>query len=178
MKFNQSFTPVAVAVTTIAVSLGLLLGACTSGNNQTATSEPASEPASEPTVGSSVASSPIASSPAASPGATDHSAPQQGGQVVETGAYHLELVALPEAGSTHLDLFLQTGDTHEAVEGATVTGQVQLPNGTQKQVDFEYDAEGKHYAALLPETESGEYKVVILTDISGEKVNGRFSFTQ
>lgn len=162
MKFNKSLA-------TVVASLGLLLGACASGSDQTATSKPAASP--------SVASSPISESPAASP-ATDHSAPKQGGQVLEVGDYHLELVAIPEASGTHLDLFLQTGDTHEAIEGATVTGQVQLPDGSEKQVDFEYDAAGKHYVALLPEAASGEYKVAILTDISGEKVNGRFSFTQ
>lgn len=31
---------------------------------------------------------------------------------------------------------------------------------------------------MLPETGSGEYKVAILTDINGEKVNGRFNFTK
>jgi len=155
------------------LSLSLLLGACANNEDQTASSESA---ATSPSVTESVASSPVAES--AAPEASDHSAPQQGGQVVETGSYHLELVALPESSGTHLDLFLQTGDTHETVEGATVTGQVQLPDGSQQQVDFEYDAEGEHYAALLPETASGEYKVVILTDIGGEKVNGRFSFTK
>lgn len=162
MKINKSFTA-------IAIGLGLLLGACASGGEQDASDSPATN--------SPVASSPVAD-PTTSPEATDHSAPTQGGQVVEVGAYHLELVAAPEASGTHLDLFLQKGDTHEAIAGATVTGQVQLPDGSQKEVDFEYDAEGKHYTAMLPETASGEYKVAVLTDINGEKVNGRFSFTK
>ena len=163
MKLNKSFA-------TIIASFGLLLGSCASSGEQPASSE---SPAASP----SVASSPVAD-PATSPEATDHSAPTQGGQVVEAGAYHLELVAVPEASGTHLDLFLQTGDTHEAIEGATVTGQVQLPDGSQKEVAFEYDAEGKHYAAMLPEAASGEYRIAVLTDIGGEKVNGRFSFTK
>jgi len=161
MKINYSFA-------NVAISLGLLLGACASGGEQSASESPA-------------ASSSVASSPAESPAVSseaDHSAPNQGGQVVEVGAYHLELVTAPEASGTHLDLFLQKGDTHEAIEGATVTGQVQLPDGTQKEVEFEYDAEGEHYTAMLPEAASGEYKVAILTDINGEKVNGRFSFTK
>lgn len=78
----------------------------------------------------------------------------------------------------NLYLFLQTGDSHEAVEGATVKAQVQLPDGSPQEVDFDYDAEGKHYTATLPATAAGEYNVVILTDINGEKVNGRFSFTK
>lgn len=162
MKVNKFFTA-------IAISLGLLLGACASGREQAASDAPAASP--------SVVSSPVAD-PTTSPEATDHSAPTQGGQVVEAGQYHLELVTASEASGTHLDLFLQKGDTHEAIEGATVTGQVQLPDGSQKEVDFEYDAEGKHYTAMLPETASGEYKVAVLTDINGEKVNGRFSFTK
>ncbi len=166
MKFNKVFPNKSFAAFIASLAL---LGGCANHGDQTASSDPVVSP--------SVASSPIVESPAASP-QTDHSAPTQGGQVVETGAYHLELVALPEASSTHLDLFLQTGDTHEAVEGATVIGQVQLPDGSQQEVSFEYDAEGKHYAALLPETASGEHKVVILTNINGEKVNGRFSFTK
>ena len=162
MKFSQSFA-------TVTVSLGLLLGACASGGEQATSESPAASP--------SVADSPVTDL-ATSPEVTDHSAPAQGGQVVEAGPYHLELVTASEASGTHLDLFLQSGDTHEAIEGATVTGQVQLPDGSQKEIDFEYDAEGKHYTALLPETASGEYQVAILTVISGEKVNGRFSFTK
>lgn len=162
MKVNKFFTA-------IAVSLGLLLGACASGGEQAASDSPVTNP--------TVASSPVAD-PTTSPEATDHSAPTQGGQVVEVGAYHLELVAAPEASGTHLDLFLQKGDTHEAIQGAMVTAQVQLPDGSQKEVDFEYDAEGKHYTAMLSEAASGEYKVAVLTDINGEKVNGRFNFTK
>ncbi|NER47205.1 MAG: DUF4426 domain-containing protein [Symploca sp. SIO1A3] len=102
----------------------------------------------------------------------------QGGQVIESGLYHLELVSLPEDSGVHLDFFLQTGSDHQAIPDAKVTGQVQLPNGEQKSLDFTYDSEGKHYFAVLPEKATGEYKVVIQTDIKGEKVNGRFSFNQ
>jgi hypothetical protein len=45
-----------------------------------------------------------------------------------------------------------------------------------KSLNLKYDKEGKHYAVLLPTTAAGEYKVAILTDINGEKVNGRFTF--
>ena len=102
----------------------------------------------------------------------------QGGQVVESGPYHLELVSLPEDSGVHLDFFLQTGDNHQAIPDADVKGQVELPNGEKKSLDFTYDAEGKHYAAVLPEKAPGEYKVVVQTDVNGEKVNGRFSFKQ
>ncbi|MEA5449252.1 hypothetical protein VB780_11775 [Leptolyngbya sp. CCNP1308] len=108
----------------------------------------------------------------------DHSAATKGGQVVETGAYHLELVPVPEADGIHLDLYLQTGDTHEAVTDATVVAQVQLPDGTQEALPMEYDAAGEHFFAFLPSQAAGEYKAVLQTDINGEKVNARFSFAK
>ncbi|MBD2121796.1 hypothetical protein [Trichocoleus sp. FACHB-262] len=154
-------------VSAIAVAaLGLLfLGACSSGNqtnNQAvnSTGSPAASTATSPS-----------SAPAGAHGG-------QGGQVVESGPYHLELVTAKEAVGTHIDFFLQKGDNHEPVANAKVTAQVQLPDGSQKSLDMKYDAQGQHYAAILPESNAGEYKVAILSDIGGEKVNGRFSFKQ
>jgi hypothetical protein len=88
----------------------------------------------------------------------------------------LEFVAGKEEGSTHLDFFLFKGDNHEPVSDAKVTAQVQFPDGTQKFFDLAYDAPEKHYHIKLDGKTAGEYKVVILTDIKGKKVNGRFSF--
>ncbi len=106
----------------------------------------------------------------------NHGKPNQGGQVVEVGAYHLELVAINEDGGVHIDLFLQNGSDHSPIPDAKVSAQVQLPNGTKKSLDMPYKADGKHYGALLSETIAGEYKVVILSEIKGEKINGRFAF--
>lgn len=106
----------------------------------------------------------------------NHGKPNQGGQVVEVGAYHLELLLGKEENNIHLDFFLQTGDTHAAVADAKVTAQVEFPDGTQKSYDLAYDAPNQHYAINLPTSASGEYKIAILTDIKGEKVNGRFNF--
>ena len=125
---------------------------------------------------------PVAESPATTAETatdpTDHSAATKGGQVVETGAYHLELVPVPEAEGIHLDLYLQTGDTHETVADATVVAQVQLPDGTQQTLPMAYDAAGEHFFAFLPSQAAGEYRAVIQTDIQGEKVNARFSFAK
>lgn len=106
----------------------------------------------------------------------DHSTPSKGGQVVEAGAYHLEFVAETEDQGTHLDLYLQRGDNHEAIPNAKVTAQIQLPDGTEKMLSLSYDAQGKHYTALLTEKALGQYQVKITSDINGEKVDGRFSF--
>lgn len=106
----------------------------------------------------------------------NHGKANQGGQVVEVGAYHLELVAINEDGGVHIDLFLQNGSDHSPIPDAKVSAQVQLPNGTKKSLDMPYKADGKHYGALLSETIVGEYKVVILSEIKGEKINGRFAF--
>ena len=129
---------------------------------------------------------PVAATPAATPAATktetatksDHSKPKKGGQVVETGTYHLEFVPEKEDSGTHLDFYLLKGEAHETVPNAQVTAQVQLPDGNQKNLEMKYDAEGKHYAVLLPEKASGQYQVKITADIGGEKVNGRFSFNK
>ncbi len=116
--------------------------------------------------------------PVAEVSTEDHSQPAAGGQVVESGQYHLEFVPEPEAEQFHLDLYLQSGDSHQPIADAKVIGQIQLPSGEQKSVDFTYDAEGGHYTAVLPASESGEYQAVIQTDINGEKVNGRFNFNK
>ena len=156
-------------------ALGLLfLGACSSGNQATnsASSPAASTPAlTQP----STAASPAAST-AQSASSENHGG--QGGQVIESGPYHLELVTGKENSGTHLDLFLQKGDNHEAIPNAKVTAQVQLPDGTQQSLDMKYDKSEKHYTAILPSAVAGEYKVAILSDISGERVNARYSFTR
>lgn len=100
----------------------------------------------------------------------------QGGQVLEVGAHHLGFVTEVSADKTHLDFYLQYGSNHQPIPNAKVTAQVQLPNGTKKSIAMTYDAKGKHYAAILPGKTVGLYKVTILCDINGKKVNGRFSF--
>jgi len=156
----------------VAGSLGLLfLGACSSGGNQTATAP-----------NSPAASSTTAASPA-TPGSgmsdeKEHGMQAGKGMVVESGPYHLELMPEKEDGATHLDLFVQKGDNHEAIPNAKVTAQIQLPDGSQKTLDMKYDTEGKHYTAKLPSDAAGDYKVAILSEINGEKVNARYSFKQ
>lgn len=155
-------------------SIGLLfLGACSNG---TTTSNQNSSPAASP-----AASKPESSSPATSTetvAKSDHSKSSKGGQVVESGAYHLEFVPEKEDNGTHLDFYLQKGDNHEAIPNAKVTAQIQLPDGTQKTLDLKYDTEGKHYTVLLPGTAPGQYQVKMSADVNAEKVNGRFSFNK
>lgn len=151
----------------------LFLGACSSNGNQANT--PAN---SSPVANSSPASNATESSPAANSSTAHPETKAAGGMVVESGPYHLELVPAKEADSMHLDFFLQKGDNHEAIPNAKVVAQVQLPDGTQKNLDLKYDASGKHYTAQLPGAASGEYKVAISSEIGGEKVNGRFAFKQ
>jgi len=153
----------------------LALGACNSGTPTS--SSPAQTTATKPTKSDSPASSPSPSAMKSSAG-KDGNHNVKGGQVIESGAYHLEFVAGKEEGSTHLDFFLFKGDNHEPVSDAKVTAQVQFPDGTQKSFDLAYDAPEKHYHVKLDGKIAGEYKVIILTDIKGEKVNGRFSFKQ
>lgn len=146
-------------------SLGLVfLGACNNSNQ-------VANPDSSPAVNNSA--------DATQQGDTTHAAiPQAGGQVIESGQYHLEFVHAAEPSGTHLDFYLQRGDNHEPIPDANVTAQVQLPDGTPKTLNMNYDAAGKHYTAMLPGQASGEYKIAILSEVNGEKVNGRFAFNR
>ena len=56
-----------------------------------------------------------------------------GGQVIESGQYHLELVTEPSDDGTHMDFYLEKGEKHEKISNAQVMAQVQLPNGRQNQ---------------------------------------------
>lgn len=149
-------------------SIGLLfLGSCGKGEEASDTKiTPTPPPA---------ASKPASSAPAADPAAAKGA---KGGQVVNAGAYHLEFVPEKEATGTHLDLYLQKGDKKEPVPDAKVSAQVQLPNGKQQTLALKYDPEGKHYAVVFPGKDPGEYPVKVNADIKGEKVNGRFTFSQ
>jgi hypothetical protein len=155
-------------------SVGLLfVGACTKGDEASA---PNSSPTSTP-----IASQPASSTPTTAPATTaktEHPKQSKGGQVVESGAYHLELVTQKEATGTHLDIYLQKGDNHEPVPNAKVMAQVQLPNGKQQTLALKYDADGKHYAVVFPVKDAGSYPMKVTADINGEKVDGRFTFSQ
>ncbi|MGI0485195.1 hypothetical protein ACN4EK_07140 [Pantanalinema rosaneae CENA516] len=160
--------------TLLITSIGIgLLSACGS-SNPTPTTTVSPMATSSPESPSATAPSPTAqaTTTAAKPGS--HGG--QGGQIIESGPYHLELLTIEEADGTHIDFFLQQGDAHEPIPNANVTAQVQLPNGSQTSLAMQYDVEGKHYYAVLPGTMPGEYKVAILSDIQGEKVNARYTF--
>jgi hypothetical protein len=99
-----------------------------------------------------------------------------GGQVIESQGYHLEFVPEKTAKGMHLDFYLQKSDTHAAIANAKITAQVQLPDGKKQTLPLTYDAKEKHYTAILETKGTGDFKVVMLCDIGGKKVNGRFSF--
>ena len=100
----------------------------------------------------------------------------KGGQVIESQGYHLEFVPKKTAKGMHLDFYLQKSDTHAAIANAKTTAQVQLPDGKKQTLPLKYDAKEKHYTAILETKATGDFKVAMLCDIGGKKVNGRFSF--
>jgi hypothetical protein len=105
-----------------------------------------------------------------------HMAPKKGGQVVESGKYHLELVPEKAASSTHLDFYLLEVDKHDIIPNAKVMADVQSPDGKLKTIPFNYDASGKHYAAVVSEKASGQYQVKITATVGSEQIDGRFKF--
>ena len=151
----------------------LLLGAC---SKESKTSDSASNNAATPTA--EMAPPAVTTSPATTTAKAESSkgGKSNGGQVVESGKYHLEFVPEKGTNDTHLDLYLQKGDTHEAIANAKVTADVQLPDGKLKTIPLSYDASGKHYAAVLKEKVTGQYQVKITATIGSEKADGRFNF--
>jgi hypothetical protein len=149
------------------------LGACS--NPSPTTSEPANT-TSSPAASTTEQASP---SPVAATGTTGSPDSKQGGQVVKSGDYHLEFVPSKEGDGTHLDFFLYKGASTEVLPDAKVTARVEFPDGTKKELPLKYEADGKHYGEKLPGASvTGDYQVAILTDVNGEKINGRFSFKQ
>ncbi len=152
-------------------SVGLIfLGSCSNGN-QAANSD--ASPAGQNPRSSA---SPAGEAKTSSSGQAEW--PPKGGQVVESGKYHLQFVPEKENNGTHLDFYLLKDDNHEPIPNAKVTAQVQMPNGTQKKLNLTYDSAGKHYTALLPENASGQYQVKIISDVNGDNFNGRFNFNK
>jgi hypothetical protein len=105
-----------------------------------------------------------------------HGKSHPGGTTIETSGIHLELVPEKEAEKTHLDLYLQQGDNHAPIPTAKVVAQVQTPDGKQQSFDMKYAAEDKHYTAIVPGQTAGQYQVKITAEVSGKKVDGRFTF--
>ena len=147
----------------------LMLGAC---SKATKTSDSTSANSTPPPTETIAATKPMASDRQPD----NHMSPKKGGQVVESGKYHLELVPEKEANSTHLDFYLLRGDNHQIVPNAKVTADLQSPDGKQKTLPFNYDASGKHYAAVVSDKLTGQYQVKIMAIVGSEKVDGRFNF--
>jgi len=143
-------------------SVGLIfLSSCSNGNQATNT-EPSAQSSGETKTESS----------------SQVEFPPKGGQVVESGKYHLQFVPEKEDKGTHLDFYLLKDQNHEPIPNAKVTAQIQTPDGKQKNLNLTYDPAGKHYTTLFPEQASGQYQVKIVSDVNGEQVNGRFNFNK
>ena len=97
------------------------------------------------------------------------------GETVEVDGYNLELSSHKEGKVTHLDLSLKKGEKGESVSDAKVTAQIQFPDGSSKNLDLAYKPDKKVYAADITDFSAGRYKVAVLSDVSGKKVNARFN---
>jgi hypothetical protein len=194
IKMNMSVIKVSILVLS---SVGMLfLGACGGGPEAAKTeaakteaaktetaksdSKPAATTAAAPTSGTAKPDAKTGHSHAAGDG-HDHAAGDghgRGGQIVETGDYHLEFLTQTAENGVSLDFIIGKGEAHTPVANAKVVAQVQLPDGTQQALDMTYDAGEKLYKAILPKATAGDYTVAILSEIEGKKMNSRFSFKQ
>lgn len=164
----------------------LLLGACSGGTQENASTNKTETSATSATTAENTSKTETTSGEKGHDhknGKDDHKHEEgkehnHGGQVVESGQYHLELATEKEEKGLHMHFHLEKGEKHEPVPDAKVTAQVQLPDGTQKNVDFKYEAEGKEYTALLPGNAAGQYQVKVTAEVGGEKLNGRFTVKQ
>ena len=152
----------------------LILGACSKGEKAADNAD------SKSTQPETAATTPATTAPTKDKTATapsdEHGKPHAGGTVVEVSGIHLELVPEKEADKTHLDLYVQKGENHEPIPTAKVVAQVQAPDGKQQSLEMKYAADDKHYTAVIPGKAAGQYQVKIAADISGKKVDGRFTF--
>jgi uncharacterized lipoprotein YmbA len=146
------------------VGAAMLLASCSS------TQQAAQSPSSNAVIDSAASTAPAAKS--AAPALKSN----KGGQVVESGKYHLELVPEKSANETHLDLYVQKSDDHQAIAGAKVSGEIQFPDGKQKTLTFNYDQQGQHYVAIVSGKDTGAYQLKVTAAIGSDKADGRFSF--
>jgi hypothetical protein len=116
--------------------------------------------------------------PEAAPAAQGGGDSIKGGQVIESGKYHLELKPEKATDKTHLDFYLKIDATQKDIPDAKVSGVVQTPDGKEAPVAFTYDAKDKRYAANIPGKAAGTYNVKITANIGSEKANGRFTFNR
>jgi hypothetical protein len=159
-----------------------LLGACSGnnqGNNQAANSENTSNNSTTQTAATTEATVKEEKKHDDSDGhkhtKDGKHAEESGGQIVDLGKYHVEFKPEIQKDATHLDMAVH-GEKDEEITDAKLIAQVQLPDGSNKTVNIPYNAGEKQYTTVLKEAAAGEYKIVLQTDIKGQKLNGRFGF--
>jgi hypothetical protein len=162
----------------------ILLGACSSGDkvakieSTTASSPPTIAPKTEATPKAAEKNAEGDAHKESKDGHKEdgHKEGKDGGQVVQTGKYHVELKPDLDKDDIHLDTKLH-GEQDKEIITAKLIAQVQLPDGTNKTLPVTYNAAEKQYTGkLVASKATGDYKVVIQADINGDKFNSRFSF--
>jgi hypothetical protein len=116
--------------------------------------------------------------PEAAPAAHGDGDSIKGGQVIESGKYHLELVPQKDADKTHLAFYLKLDATHKDIPDAKVSGIVQTPDSKEAPIAFTYNAKDKHYGADVPGKAPGAYNLKITANVGSDKPNGRFTFNR
>ncbi len=92
---------------------------------------------------------------------------------VKVGDYSMELESHKVGNNLHFNFHMHKGK--DEIADAKVTAQLQMPDGSQKSLEMPFSPAEKAYVAKLESPAAGEYKVAVLSDLKGEKMNARFT---
>lgn len=176
LVMNHVMNQIARNATTIGVIIlcAATLSACGGTPSTSSDSKPAAQSASN-TDTSQGSPKKEANAKSAEANHTHADGSQEHGEIVEVEGYHLELFAHKENNATHMDLLVQKGDQHETVTNAKITAQIQLPDGSSKSFNLAYKPAEKVYSTDISSLAAGAYKVAVLSELEGKKVNARFN---
>jgi len=100
---------------------------------------------------------------------------EHGGQAIEVQGYNLELATEAQGPNIHIHFYLMDMKDR-IVTNAQIKLQVTTPDGIKIAQALRYNAKEQGYVGDLVTVAKGEYKVVVLTTIAGEKINARYTF--
>lgn len=96
-------------------------------------------------------------------------------QSFTSGNYKLELLSHKDNDGINLEFCLQEREQLKQVNSAQITAQIQLNNGQQETIPFEFRQSTNHYHAIIPKKFKKTDKLVIAAQI---KINSNETILQ